>query len=140
MFHSFARKATAAARPVKISGVARVSVSVSAKFRPSVAHGAFAARRRAPRAGPGHHDDAVGQRQHLVEILGDQQDRRAALARLEQLRVHIGDGADVEPARRLVGEDDARAPPSSARPRISFCMLPPDSSGCAPPGEGHLTS
>jgi hypothetical protein len=34
MLNSRARKATAAARPVKISGVARVSVSVSAKREP----------------------------------------------------------------------------------------------------------
>src|SRR5262245_7860419 len=35
MFHSFARKATAAARPVKINGVARVSVSRNANCVPA---------------------------------------------------------------------------------------------------------
>jgi hypothetical protein len=34
MFHSRARKATAAARPVRISGVVRVSVSEKAKSEP----------------------------------------------------------------------------------------------------------
>ena len=47
---------------------------------------------------------------------------------VEQLLVHVGDRADVEAPGRLVGEDEARvARSSSARPRISFCMLPPDS-------------
>jgi hypothetical protein len=35
MFQSLARKATATARPVKISGVARVSVSISANCVPA---------------------------------------------------------------------------------------------------------
>ena len=57
-----------------------------------------------------------------------------ARARVEQLLLHVGDRADVEPPGRLVrrrsapaarGRRDRRA--SSARPRISFCMLPPDS-------------
>ena len=45
----------------------------------------------------------------------------------------IGDGADVEAARRLAGEDDARVG-ERTRPRISFCMLPPDSSRTTAPG------
>ena len=42
--------------------------------------------------------------------------------------VHVGDRADVEAPGRLVGKQDARGRRGpSARPRISFCMLPPDS-------------
>ena len=44
----------------------------------------------------------------FVEIIGDEQDRRAGLPRRDQLLMHIGDRADIEPARRLAGEDEAR--------------------------------
>ena len=71
--------------------------------------------------------DHVGQREDLVQIFGDQQHRRAAVAGRQQLAVHIGHRADIEAAHRLVGQDDLRVA-SSTRPRISFCMLPPDSS------------
>src|SRR5690606_16195573 len=47
-----------------------------------------------------------GQRQHLVEVFGNEQHRRPSGARREQPLLHVRDGADVEPARRLVGEDD----------------------------------
>ena len=52
MFQSLARKATATARPVKISGVARVSVSSSANCEPAAplttqGEGTETARRRA---------------------------------------------------------------------------------------------
>ena len=56
-----------------------------------------------------------------------------ASQRGEQLLVHVGDRADVEAPGRLVRDDQRRhgvavvAAPVSARPRISFCMLPPDS-------------
>ncbi len=54
--------------------------------------------------------DAVGQREKLVEIFRNQQDPGARPRRLAQARMH-GDGrADIEAARRLVGEDEARVP------------------------------
>ena len=80
-----------------------------------------------------HHGDAVAERQHLVEVVGDQQHRGAGVARGDQLLLHVGDGADVEAPGRLVGDDEPRRRrarrrgASSARPRISFCMLPPES-------------
>ena len=51
----------------------------------------------------------------------------------------IGDGADIEPAGRLVGEDDVGSGGRGARPRISFCMLPPDKSRMRVSGDGHFT-
>src|SRR5688500_3596339 len=143
MFHSLERNATAAARPVKIRGVARVSVSRNANCVPAAPlmtaektdsgdapptnassaatmklaatatsgataqmldaaslrgssrigltgkavaghhqaeltdrHVAARDRRRHPAAI--HDDDAVGQRQQLIQVLGDQQDARPA--------------------------------------------------------------
>ena len=195
MFQSRARKATAAARPVKISGVARVSVSVSAKSEPAAparhqregaperrAGTPRAASRRAParrerqrrrrRREPGaarsrgssritpassapcpaissaervaassvvggrrrrqaaavHHGDAVGRAR------GSRRGPRRSAAtpaprapRVEQAAVHVGDGADVEAPRRLVGEDERGSRARGRAPRISFCMLPPES-------------
>ena len=54
------------------------------------------------------HQDPVGQRLDLVKILGYQEHRRAAVAGLDQPRVHIGHGADIQAARRLAGENDVR--------------------------------
>ena len=48
MFQSRARNATAAASPVRISGVARVRVSVSANCEPAAP---FADQRRTPKSG-----------------------------------------------------------------------------------------
>jgi hypothetical protein len=55
-----------------------------------------------------HHRDAVAQRQHFVQVVGDQQHRRAGIARGEQLLLHIGHGADVQAPGRLVRDDQAR--------------------------------
>ena len=60
--------------------------------------------------------DRVGERLHLVEVLGDQEDGGAAGAGVEQAGVDVGDRADVEAAGRLVGEDD-RAGPARGRGR-----------------------
>src|SRR5690349_23030842 len=172
MFHSLARNATAAARPVKISGAERVRLSrnancvpaaplitaantengdappistriaatmklatiaasgaatqmllaasvrgssrigfpetVSGHHQPEVTDGHDAARHRRRHATAIHDDDAVGQREQLVEILGDEQDAGAPGAGFQELLMDIADRADVEAARRLVGEDDAR--------------------------------
>ena len=55
-----------------------------------------------------HDDDPVGQGQELVELLGDQQDRGARLAQLEQHPVDALDAADVQPARGLDGHHQRR--------------------------------
>ena len=52
-----------------------------------------------------HDEDAVVQREDLVEVLAEQQDARAALGRLDQVRVDRLDGGDVEPARRRGGDE-----------------------------------
>ncbi len=54
-----------------------------------------------------HDVDPVGQGQHLVEVLGDEQDRRARLTPVEEDPVDGLDGADVEAARRLDGHHQA---------------------------------
>src|SRR6056297_4282073 len=173
MFHSRARKATATDSPVKISGVARLSVSSSANFDPNAplrispstenglapaamaskdatttveamamaggrvvrqidglatgsrrmgglrfkamsGHpdpqfgGRFAAAGKSRRqAAFGNDMDDVGQRRDFVEVFGNQQHSRASVARRQKLRVDIVHRADIQPAHRLIGKDNA---------------------------------
>ena len=77
------------------------------------------------------------EREQLVEIFRDEHDRRAARrARVEQAAVHIGGRADVEAARRLVREHEARVPSGGRAPRITFCMLPPERRRIGASGRG----
>src|SRR5882724_11056408 len=175
MFHSLARNATAAARPVKISGVARVSVSRNAncvpaaplmtaantekgdappasassaatmKLAATAMRGAtiqmldaasvrgssriglsgeavarhhqaevtdrhLAARHRRRHAAAMHHDNAVGECEQLIQVLGDEENGRAGLARLQELLMDVADRPDIEATGWLVGEDDAGRP------------------------------
>ena len=55
------------------------------------------------------HDDAVGEGQQLVEILGDQQHAAAGVAQAAQLVVDVGVGADVEAPGGLGGDEERRA-------------------------------
>ena len=74
-----------------------------------------------------HHDDPVGQRDHLGHVAGDQQDRRALVGQLAQQLVQIGLGLDVDADRRLVDDQDldpGRQPFRDAKP----------SAGCRPRG------
>src|SRR5690606_38602536 len=48
-----------------------------------------------------HHDDAVGQRHHLVEFRRDDQNGYALVPRRHDAGVHELDGADIQTARRL---------------------------------------
>src|SRR5439155_13128440 len=69
---------------------------------------AIARRAASDDAATEHDDESIRQREQLVEILGDQQDARATLARASQ-QLARGDGApDVETARRVEGDDQAR--------------------------------
>ena len=52
-----------------------------------------------------HHDEAVGELHDLVEIGGDQQHRDAGAGELDELFADEFRGADVDAARRLVGQD-----------------------------------
>ncbi len=56
-----------------------------------------------------HDRDPVGEREDLVEVLGDQQHADAVGGRLAQVRVHRLDRGDVEAARRRRGDEHARA-------------------------------
>ena len=46
--------------------------------------------------------DAIGQKQDLVEIVADQHDGGAPVARRQQTSMHGGAGADIEAAARTV--------------------------------------
>ena len=54
------------------------------------------------------HDDPVGDGQQLVEVRADQQHAGARVAAAAQLGVHELGGADVDAARRLRGQHEAR--------------------------------
>ena len=54
------------------------------------------------------HDDPVAQRSQLVDVGRADQHRRARLGRRADQRVHLGLGADVHAARRIVEQDDRR--------------------------------
>ncbi len=51
------------------------------------------------------HDDAIGEGEQLVEVLGDQQHTATGLAQPAQLVVDVGVGTDVEAAGRLGGDE-----------------------------------
>src|SRR5438477_12846603 len=53
-------------------------------------------------------EDPVGQRENLFELERDEQHTDARVALLDQPPVHELDRADVETARRLRGDQDAR--------------------------------
>src|SRR6478736_6247032 len=53
-------------------------------------------------------EDPVGQREHLLELERDEEDRSSLVAFLDQAAVDEFDRADVEPSRRLSGDQDLR--------------------------------
>ena len=53
-------------------------------------------------------EDAVGEREDLVELERDEQDRPPGVSLLDEAAVDELDGADVEPAGRLCGDQNAR--------------------------------
>src|SRR5688500_5627792 len=61
------------------------------------------------------HDDAVAQVQNLVEIEGDQQDGLAGITYRDQFLVDEFDGADIEPACGLDGQQHIGVPLQLAR-------------------------
>ena len=62
-----------------------------------------------------HDEDAVGQREHLVELERDEQDRVTRVALGDQPPMDVLDRADVEPARRLRRDQDDRVARDLAR-------------------------
>ena len=60
-------------------------------------------------------EDPVGEREDLLELERDEQDRAALVALLDQAPVDELDRADVEAARRLRGDQDARVAVDLAR-------------------------
>ena len=75
-----------------------------------------------------HDADAVGEEQDLVEVLADQEDAGAGVARVAEPLVHRGGGAHVEAAARAVGERRRAGVPANSRAMTSFCALPPERS------------
>ena len=82
-----------------------------------------------------HHGDPVGEREDLVEVLADQQHGDAVGGGVAQVRVDGLDRADVEPARRRGGDDQARLAVNS-RASTTFCRLPPESCRACASGPG----
>ncbi len=62
-----------------------------------------------------HDEDPVGEREDLLELERDEQDRAALVALLDQPAVDELDRADVEAARRLGGDQDLRVAVDLAR-------------------------
>ena len=56
-----------------------------------------------------HDEDAVGHAEHLGQLGGDHQDRDALPGELGEQPVHLGLGADVDAAGRLVDDQQPRA-------------------------------
>ena len=56
-----------------------------------------------------HDQHAVGHPEHLGQLGGDHQHREALARELGHQAVHLGLGADVDAARRLVDDQDLRA-------------------------------
>jgi hypothetical protein len=77
---------------------------------------------------------AVGQFEDLVEILADQQHRRAAVALFHDLAADFGDRGEVEPEAGLATISTSTSPDSS-RARMARCTLPPDSVSIGVSGE-----
>ena len=75
--------------------------------RPSARSSALVARQLAGDAAAAHHQDAVGQRQDLVELGRDQQHRPARVAQRDDAAVDELDGADVDAAGRLADQQHA---------------------------------
>ena len=92
-------------------------------IRPSVRSSAAAAVDLADDAAGEHHQDAVGERQDLVELDRDHQHGAARVAALHQLAMDELDGADVDAARRLADQQDlrARAPSRAPAPASAGC-------------------
>src|SRR5690242_5542567 len=62
-----------------------------------------------------HHPDAIGKEQDLIEILADQKDAGAAVARGPQALMNGRGGANVEAAARTMRKHDTRRAGKFAR-------------------------
>ena len=90
-----------------------------------------------------HHGDAVGEREHLVQVLADQQHGAAGGRRVQQLLVHIGHGADVQAPGRLAGDDQPRRAAGQRAPEDQLLHVAADSARAgvsSPPASVPRTS
>src|SRR5918996_661253 len=51
-------------------------------------------------------EDAIGERLDLLQLERDEEDAATGVALLDEATVHVLDGADVQPARGLRGDED----------------------------------
>ena len=65
-------------------------------------------------------EDPVGEREDLLELEGDEEDRAALVPLLDEAPVDELDRADVEAARRL-GSDQHRGLRATSRATTTFC-------------------
>ena len=79
-----------------------------------------------------HHADAIGDAEHLVEILANQHHRRASVAGRDKPGVHGGAGPNVEPAGRAVGDNDRRREAEFARQNKLLGVAAGQCSGALP--------
>ena len=54
------------------------------------------------------HDHAIGHAEHLGQLARDHEDRDALVREIREQPVHLGLGADVDAARRLVDDQQRR--------------------------------
>ena len=80
----------------------------------------------AGQAAVGHHQDAVRERHHLIEVRGHEHDPEPFRREPPHGAEHLGLGADVDAAARLVHQQHFGRV-ISALPITTFCWLPPDS-------------
>ena len=53
-------------------------------------------------------DDPIGERENFVELLGDQQHGASAIAKRRDQRMNESDAGNVDPSRRLSGDEQLR--------------------------------
>ena len=71
-------------------------------------------------------DDAVRQRENLVELLRNKQHRRRPGRESGDQRVDEGGAGDVDPARRLGRDEQSRLARTARGRSPTRCWLPPD--------------
>ena len=72
-----------------------------------------------------HDEHAVGHAEHLGQLGRDHEDRDALAGELGEQAVHLGLGAHVDAAGRLVDDEHASASVASHLASTTFCWLPP---------------
>src|ERR1700752_2342010 len=101
------RQRWTAALPSGAAALPAAGAACSSMVHHDAADGLAIGRRRefGGDAAAGHDADAIGEIEHLVEVVADQQDGGAGRAGFQKALVHGGAGAHVEAAAWAVGDD-----------------------------------